>query len=80
MSCFNLVIPSDIDTAFSFYQNIKQLLETPTAMIIDVHVNEDENCYPMVAPGKSNSQMMGIMKRGTNKPQQLALQMETLTK
>jgi len=26
-------------------------------------VVEDENCYPMVAPGKSNSQMMGITKQ-----------------
>jgi len=72
-------IPSiRIDNVFSFYQNIEMLMKTPTPMIIDVHVNEDENCYPMVAPGKSNSQMMGIMKRGIKEPQRI--EMETLTK
>ena len=30
--------------------------------LLDCHVIEDENCYPMVAPGKSNSQMIGIVK------------------
>lgn len=30
------------------------------ALIIDVNVIENENCYPMVAPGKSNSQMIGL--------------------
>jgi acetolactate synthase-1/2/3 large subunit len=29
-------------------------------MMIDVNVIENENCYPMVAPGKSNSQMLGL--------------------
>lgn len=29
-------------------------------MLIDFHVIPDTNCYPMVAPGKSNSQMLGI--------------------
>ena len=31
-----------------------------TAVIIDVNVIDNENCYPMVAPGKSNSQMIGL--------------------
>jgi acetolactate synthase-1/2/3 large subunit len=31
-------------------------------MVIDVNVIENENCYPMVAPGKSNSQMIGLEK------------------
>ncbi len=29
-------------------------------MLIDVHVRRDENCYPMVPPGKSNAQMVGL--------------------
>ena len=29
-------------------------------LIIDCNVVEDENCYPMVAPGKSNAQMIGL--------------------
>ena len=32
-------------------------------IVFDFAVVEDENCYPMVAPGKSNSQMMGITKQ-----------------
>ena len=31
--------------------------------ILDCKVIEDENCYPMVAPGKSNAQMIGISKQ-----------------
>lgn len=34
-------------------------------------VVEDENCYPMVAPGKSNSQMMGISKQKNVKIEQV---------
>ena len=30
--------------------------------LLDCKVIEDENCYPMVAPGKSNAQMIGITK------------------
>ena len=30
------------------------------ALIIDVNVIDNENCYPMVAPGKSNAQMIGL--------------------
>ncbi len=33
-------------------------LEGP--VLIDVHVRRDENCYPMVPPGKSNAQMVGL--------------------
>ncbi len=29
-------------------------------VVLDVRVKRDENCYPMVAPGKSNSQMLGL--------------------
>ena len=31
--------------------------------LIDCQVTEDENCYPMVAPGKSNAQMIGVYKQ-----------------
>lgn len=31
-------------------------------VILNCKVKEEENCYPMVAPGKSNSQMLGINK------------------
>ena len=29
-------------------------------LLIDINVIEKENCYPMVAPGRSNSQMIGL--------------------
>jgi len=32
------------------------------AVLIDINVKDNENCYPMVAPGRSNSQMIGIEK------------------
>nr|QCI06304.1 acetohydroxyacid synthetase large subunit [Dictyurus purpurascens] len=32
------------------------------SVILNCKVREEENCYPMVAPGKSNSQMIGINK------------------
>jgi len=34
--------------------------------LLNCKVIEDENCYPMVAPGKSNSQMIGITKQVKN--------------
>lgn len=36
------------------------LVASNEAFLIDFQVHETENCYPMVAPGKSNSQMIGL--------------------
>lgn len=36
-------------------------------VLLNCHVVEDENCYPMVAPGKSNSQMIGVQKQQKRK-------------
>jgi acetolactate synthase-1/2/3 large subunit len=36
------------------------LISSNQAFLIDFEVHETENCYPMVAPGKSNSQMIGL--------------------
>lgn len=46
---------------------IKIALDHSGPILVDVIVNEDENCYPMVAPGKNNSQMIGIFNRMVNK-------------
>jgi acetolactate synthase-1/2/3 large subunit len=46
-----------------FSSNIKKIIESPGPTLIDVIVTENENCYPMVAPGKNNAQMIGIFKR-----------------
>jgi acetolactate synthase-1/2/3 large subunit len=40
-------------------------LENREAFLVDVNVIEKENCYPMVAPGRSNSQMLGLEKSTT---------------
>nr|AYR06199.1 acetohydroxyacid synthase large subunit [Renouxia sp.] len=45
--------------------SLKVCFEHPGPFLLDCQVTENENCYPMVAPGKSNSQMIGINK--TNK-------------
>jgi len=29
-------------------------------VLMDVHVNPAENCYPMIKPGRSNDQMLGL--------------------
>jgi len=42
---------------------IKNPTSTNQALLLDVNVIENENCYPMVAPGRSNSQMLGLEKQ-----------------
>ena len=39
---------------------LKSAFAQPGPMLIDVHVRRGENCYPMVPPGKSNAQMVGL--------------------
>ena len=39
---------------------ITELLAYDGPVLMDAHVTRDENCYPMVAPGKSNAQMLGL--------------------
>ncbi|MEM9448074.1 MAG: biosynthetic-type acetolactate synthase large subunit [Cyanobacteria bacterium P01_E01_bin.6] len=39
---------------------IAEMLAHDGPVLMDVHVKKDENCYPMVAPGKSNAQMLGL--------------------
>lgn len=42
---------------------IAEMLAHNGPVILNVHVTRDENCYPMVAPGKSNAQMVGLQKQ-----------------
>lgn len=42
---------------------IAEMLAHDGPVLVDVRVVKDENCYPMVAPGKSNSQMIGLPER-----------------
>lgn len=50
-----------------FRQNMQEILTVFFShhgpCLLNCKVIEDENCYPMVAPGKSNSQMIGIAKQ-----------------
>ncbi|MBD0268123.1 MAG: biosynthetic-type acetolactate synthase large subunit [Cyanobacteria bacterium Co-bin8] len=39
---------------------VADMLAHDGPVLMDVHVRRDENCYPMVAPGKSNAQMIGL--------------------
>jgi acetolactate synthase-1/2/3 large subunit len=42
---------------------IAEILAYDGPVLVDVRVNRNENCYPMVAPGKSNAQMIGLPER-----------------
>jgi acetolactate synthase I/II/III large subunit len=48
---------SDLEAA------IAEALAYEGPVLLDVRVKRDENCYPMVAPGKSNAQMLGLPER-----------------
>lgn len=41
---------------------IAEMLAHDGPVLLDARVTKDENCYPMVAPGKSNAQMLGLVK------------------
>jgi acetolactate synthase-1/2/3 large subunit len=49
-----------IDKREELSDAIAQMLAHNGPVLVDAHVTRDENCYPMVAPGKSNSQMIGL--------------------
>lgn len=42
---------------------IAEMLASDCPVVLEVRVKRDENCYPMVPPGKSNAQMVGLPKR-----------------
>ncbi|MDY6803762.1 MAG: biosynthetic-type acetolactate synthase large subunit [Cyanobacteriota bacterium] len=42
---------------------IAMMLAYDGPVLLDISVTKDENCYPMVAPGKSNAQMIGLPER-----------------
>jgi acetolactate synthase-1/2/3 large subunit len=49
-----------ITTREELDNSIKKILDYDGPVLVDCKVVPDENCYPMVAPGKSNAQMMGV--------------------
>ena len=39
---------------------LQKALANEGPVLVNVNVRKGENCYPMVPPGKSNAQMVGI--------------------
>jgi acetolactate synthase-1/2/3 large subunit len=52
-----------IDQLSDLEEFLFEFNESNEPIIINVNVIENENCYPMVAPGRSNSQMLGLEKQ-----------------
>ncbi|MGB5634953.1 MAG: biosynthetic-type acetolactate synthase large subunit [Waterburya sp.] len=42
---------------------IAEMLAHDGPVLMDVRVTQDENCYPMIAPGKSNAHMLGLPQK-----------------
>ena len=39
---------------------LNSVMNSESPGLVDIHVRSNENCYPMVPPGKSNAQMVGV--------------------
>ena len=44
---------------------VPEIISLKEPVLVEFCVTENENCYPMVAPGKSNEQMIGLQKATT---------------
>lgn len=53
----------EIENFEKLHMIIPQISKLNSPMVIDINVIENENCYPMVAPGRSNSQMLGLERK-----------------
>lgn len=53
-------------------QAIKEIMDYEGPVLADFQVLEEQNCYPMVAPGKSNSEMIGAKVAIRQEDEQLA--------
>lgn len=49
-----------VQTRQELSEAISEMLAYPGAVIMDVRVTRDEDCYPMIAPGQDNAEMMGL--------------------
>lgn len=54
-----------IETRENLIKLIPDILMLKEPVLVEFCVTENENCYPMVAPGKSNEQMIGLQKIST---------------
>jgi len=51
---------ANVDSKNLFKIELEKLILRSYATLITVNTIDNENCYPMVAPGRSNSQMIGL--------------------
>lgn len=51
-----------IESREDLINQMPRIHKHPEAVLVEVCVIENENCYPMVAPGKSNEEMIGLQK------------------
>lgn len=60
------ILGLEIDSRVNMESVIDTFCNYNGPVLLDCRVKETENCYPMVAPGKSNSQMIGLDKNYTS--------------
>jgi acetolactate synthase-1/2/3 large subunit len=53
-----------LETRTELLKEIPTILALNEPVLVELCVTENENCYPMVAPGKSNEEMIGLPKIG----------------
>jgi acetolactate synthase I/II/III large subunit len=53
-----------IETREDLVNRMPEIICLKEAVLVELCVKENENCYPMVAPGKSNEEMIGLQKIG----------------
>ena len=51
-----------IETREDLVNRMPEIIRLKEAVLVELCVKENENCYPMVAPGKSNEEMIGLQK------------------
>ncbi|WP_036901177.1 MULTISPECIES: biosynthetic-type acetolactate synthase large subunit [Prochlorococcus] len=52
-----------IEERSTFRDKLKEALFSDGPALVNVNVRRDENCYPMVPPGKSNAEMVGLTQK-----------------
>nr|YP_009511332.1 acetohydroxyacid synthetase large subunit [Gracilariopsis longissima]AXI97209.1 acetohydroxyacid synthetase large subunit [Gracilariopsis longissima]UAD89125.1 acetohydroxyacid synthetase large subunit [Gracilariopsis longissima] len=61
------ILGLELEYRHNMFEILDRFINHDGPCLLDCKVKEQENCYPMVAPGKSNSQMIGIYKLNKNK-------------
>nr|YP_009399999.1 acetohydroxyacid synthetase large subunit [Tolypiocladia glomerulata]ARW69818.1 acetohydroxyacid synthetase large subunit [Tolypiocladia glomerulata] len=56
------ILGLELDSRYNLDKILNTFCSHKGPAILNCKVKEHENCYPMVAPGKSNSQMIGLNK------------------